>query len=251
MTAQIKISIPQPCHEGWQNMLPAEKGRFCQTCQKCVIDFSEYTDTEIIKYLTQNTGKTCGRFSPEQLNRNLEIENPYPAHRYYKFFAGIALFLGLQQFSYSQITTPTPGLPTEQSGEGITTPVLKTPQKTVKKDSLITITGQVLDSTTHEPILGASVVIKGTSLGASTDFDGTFKLAIPSYNLNDSTLLVVKIIGYKTHQTPVTPYQTNQLKIYLSDNDLLIEGDVVICTKRKSRWIRFKRSIARLLGQGN
>jgi hypothetical protein len=251
MTAQIKISIPQPCHEGWQNMLPAEKGRFCKTCQKCVVDFSAYNDTEIVKYLTQNTGKTCGRFSPEQLNRPLEIEKPYPTHRYYKFFAGIALFLGLNQFSYSQITTTTPGLPTEQSGDSITSPVLKTPQKRTKKDSLVTFTGLVLDSTTHEPILGVSVHLKGTSFGSSSDWDGSFKFTVPSHYLNDSSLLLAEIISYKTYQISVSPYQNNPLKIYLSDDNLLIEGDVVVCTKRKSRWIRFKRSIARLLGQKN
>jgi hypothetical protein len=70
MTNKIQISILKPCGENWQNMTLAEKGKFCASCQKNVIDFTSSSDREIAKYYNQNS-KICGRFTIEQLNRNL------------------------------------------------------------------------------------------------------------------------------------------------------------------------------------
>ena len=41
------------------------------------------------------------------------------------------------------------------------------------------VTGQVLDEN-GEPVIGASVVVKGTTIGTVTDFDGNFTLDVPS-----------------------------------------------------------------------
>jgi len=35
----FKISIPKPCFEGWENMLPNEGGRYCKACAKTIVDF--------------------------------------------------------------------------------------------------------------------------------------------------------------------------------------------------------------------
>lgn len=43
----------------------------------------------------------------------------------------------------------------------------------------MTITGTVLD-TESEPVIGASVVIKGTKLGVATDLDGNFTIKAPA-----------------------------------------------------------------------
>ncbi len=66
----VKLSIQEPCHEDWSNMTPNEKGRFCDSCAKPVIDFSKATDLEIIRFLDEHKGqKTCGRFKSSQLER--------------------------------------------------------------------------------------------------------------------------------------------------------------------------------------
>ncbi|WP_088399431.1 hypothetical protein [Flavobacterium oreochromis] len=57
----IKITIPQPCHENWNEMTPAEKGRFCAVCQKTVIDFTKSTDKQIAETFA-TTPQLCGRF---------------------------------------------------------------------------------------------------------------------------------------------------------------------------------------------
>lgn len=68
----IHISIPKPCHEHWENMEATERGAFCYSCQREVIDFSAMTDCEVIEYLEKHkTG--CGRFREDQLDTKLSI----------------------------------------------------------------------------------------------------------------------------------------------------------------------------------
>ena len=42
-----------------------------------------------------------------------------------------------------------------------------------------TIKGTVIDASNNEPIVGASVFVKGTQVGTSTDIDGNFSLNAP------------------------------------------------------------------------
>lgn len=56
-----------------------------------------------------------------------------------------------------------------------------------------TCNGNVKDDT-GETIIGASVVVKGTTNGTITDFDGNFSLS----NLNKGDVIEVSYIGYKT-----------------------------------------------------
>lgn len=66
---KFKISIPKPCHEDWSKMTPKEKGRFCASCSKTVVDFTKKSTEEIQEYLLENRGKrVCGHFYREQLD---------------------------------------------------------------------------------------------------------------------------------------------------------------------------------------
>jgi hypothetical protein len=70
-----KISIPKPCHEKWEDMVPQGNGSFCGQCSKVVVDFTAMTDEEVQNYFIQHAHeKLCGRFKSEQVNSiNIEI----------------------------------------------------------------------------------------------------------------------------------------------------------------------------------
>lgn len=69
MKTHYSISIPKPCHEDWSQMSPNEKGRFCQSCSKSVIDFTSMGKESIKDYLaSNNNNKICGRFKSTQLS---------------------------------------------------------------------------------------------------------------------------------------------------------------------------------------
>lgn len=56
------------------------------------------------------------------------------------------------------------------------------------------ITGKVIDKATKNPLPGATVKIKGTTVGAATDIDGKFQLAVAT----QVTAIEVSFVGYKT-----------------------------------------------------
>lgn len=66
----MKITIPKPCHENWENMTADEKGRFCSVCSKTVQDFTAFSDEELVTVFASDENR-CGRFREDQLERNL------------------------------------------------------------------------------------------------------------------------------------------------------------------------------------
>ncbi|MFP3591246.1 TonB-dependent receptor plug domain-containing protein [Chryseobacterium sp. SIMBA_038] len=89
----MKITIPKPCHENWEMMTPAEKGRFCSVCSKTVRDFTIASDDEIIEVISNATDKDiCGNFYDSQLNRNLQYS--YINSIFVKFAVGFILTTG-------------------------------------------------------------------------------------------------------------------------------------------------------------
>lgn len=65
------LRIPEPCTEDWSNMTPTENGHYCRSCSRELIDFTDFSDRELVAHLQQQEGKLCGIFSRQQLNRNL------------------------------------------------------------------------------------------------------------------------------------------------------------------------------------
>lgn len=58
-----KLTIPKPCNENWNKMTPDEKGRFCSSCSKTVVDFTKKSTKEIQDYLIEKNGqRVCGHF---------------------------------------------------------------------------------------------------------------------------------------------------------------------------------------------
>lgn len=74
----------------------------------------------------------------------------------------------------------------------------------VPEDQQSQITGKVTDSNTGEPLIGATVVIKGTTVGALTSNEGTY-----SINVSDkSSILVFSYVGYTTQELSVSGRST-------------------------------------------
>ncbi len=83
-----------------------------------------------------------------------------------------------------------------------------------------TITGQVLDSN-GEPLIGVSILVKGTTDGAITDLGGNYQIITKSNN----PILVYSYIGYKTQEVPLKG-QTS-INITLMDDTQVIDEVVV------------------------
>ncbi|MGS2740670.1 TonB-dependent receptor domain-containing protein [Sinomicrobium sp. M5D2P17] len=87
------------------------------------------------------------------------------------------------------------------------------------------ITGTVIDAELNEPLPGANVVVKGTTTGVSTDFDGKFQIEVPQ----SSGTLVVSYIGFVKKEIKFT--STGDIgNISLQANADELEGVVVVGT---------------------
>src|SRR3954465_8700732 len=58
-----------------------------------------------------------------------------------------------------------------------------------------TVTGKIIDEQSR-PVAGASVIVKGSNIGASTDANGMFKLSAPA----SADRVIVSYIGYGTQE---------------------------------------------------
>ena len=91
------------------------------------------------------------------------------------------------------------------------------------------VTGHVVDDT-NEPLIGASILVVGTSTGVITDLDGNFSIVVPS----GATTLQISYVGYETMTVPIPDNNTVNVKMK-SDSQVL--SDVVVIgygTTRKS-----------------
>ena len=72
-----------------------------------------------------------------------------------------------------------------------------TPVMAAVTQGQVKVTGQVVDQD-GEPLIGATVKLKGAQSGSVTDFDGNFQLNVPS-----NATLVVSYVGYKDREIAV------------------------------------------------
>ena len=84
-----------------------------------------------------------------------------------------------------------------------------------------TIIGVVVDDASGDPVPGASVLIKGTNIGASTDFDGNFSITAP----DSAAVLVVSYLGYVTKT--VTIDSSKKLVIRLTEDASQLDEVIV------------------------
>lgn len=83
-----------------------------------------------------------------------------------------------------------------------------------------TITGQVVDAK-GEPLIGVSILVKGTTDGAITDLDGNYKIVTKSNN----PVIVYSYIGYKTLEIPLKGQTA--INITMMDDTQVIDEVVV------------------------
>ena len=83
-----------------------------------------------------------------------------------------------------------------------------------------TISGRITD-TSGEPVIGASVVVKGTTNGTITDFDGKFSLNAPAQGT-----LTISYIGYKKMEISINGQRT--VNVTLKEDTEILDEVVVV-----------------------
>ncbi len=225
------ISIPQACHQSWQQMTAVNEGRHCAHCSKTVTDFTTMTNDEIIAYLSAKSN-ICGRFEETQLdsiNRNIHVQGLSNKG----WWRSAAIVLGLIG----------PVLSFKASGQ--TKPQINCTADTIKKQDrqethiilgkvvspdrlrFRTITGHITDDR-NEVIPGAVVETLSGNIGAVTDTQGNFTLKVTL----DEKQLRVRCIGYYSQMINIDN-TTDTYNIDLKMREVLM-GDVAVVVVRPS-----------------
>lgn len=229
MARQIQLTIPQPCHENWDKMNPVEQGRFCNSCQKQVTDFTRMSDEKLAAFFRKPDTSVCGRFRKDQLEKDLAV--PQKRIPWFKYFFQIALPAvlfspkGYSQDVYtkgkvafnSRPTAPLLEQQKAQQAEKENCLQQQAPQKRV-------LMGRIVDAEGNG-ISFASIWRENSLQGTAADSAGYFRLTV---NEKDSlVLLKISAVGYvgRTIQFDIT--KGNAIPAILLEREDVM-GEVII-----------------------
>ena len=101
------------------------------------------------------------------------------------------------------------------------------------------ITGKVTDASTGDPVPFANVIIKGSSIGASTDFDGVYEIVGEA----ESDTLIVSFIGYETKLKFYRKGISQRIDFQLNPESIRLADVVVFARKQENPAWRIMRGI--------
>ena len=230
MNQKFRISIDNPCSENFNNFVPTDKGGYCSSCKKTVIDFTKMSDQEIINYFGTSKKNTCGFFLESQLKTYATVNPLISKEKPNKFISSVFGFslLSILSFSSGYSQEKIKGneiVKIEKNSEELTDSLDLNNQHTVK--------GIVSDS--HGPLPGANVYLKKKNIGVQTDLDGKFTFPKP---LKRGDILVVSFIGLDDQEIKVTKKDMNVKMAYdikLKSDGPFFLGEVVTNKVYKSK----------------
>jgi hypothetical protein len=232
MPKYLQLQIPTPCHEDWNQMAPEVQGRFCNSCQKTVTDFTQMSDAQLIAFFKKPKQSTCGRFTQEQLENDILIPRKrIPWVRYFFQIALPAFLLSLKSTAQTiRIKTPIEILPAAIKGE--IAPIII---GDTTANQLSSITGTVKDSQ-GIPVPYATVFIKGTTNGVAADSLGIFSIN----NVLLPCTVSVSCIGFASTEVHVA-YNQKKANIQIEVNPqmqyMVVGGAVSVrsITRKKTK----------------
>ena len=101
-TDQFQLRIPEPCNESWDKMSPVEQGRFCSSCAKKVVDFSQSEKTEAMSFMAAHKdADICGRVPAGWITPELSMTAEHKTSLG-RFALALLLTFGSFLFSFGQ-----------------------------------------------------------------------------------------------------------------------------------------------------
>jgi len=230
---QIQLSIPEPCHENWQNMTPTQQGRFCNACAKQVIDFSNMSDTAVLNYFyTLKNEKVCGRVFTDQLERTIAMPK-YPAKKlfwHWNYITMLFLFFSKTNIAKAQgaIKAVTQLQFSNTDKPAVINNVLagRTGKIAVSRGHIFT--GEITDKS-GRPVSFASVQVIDTKYGVSADAFGKFSVKV---NGPDS-MIEISALGYEVKRLAIHDFTIQN--IVLKKNEVTLDSVVVVASQVQGR----------------
>ena len=163
--ATPRISIPKPCAQPWDAMMPTAAGRHCAACQTEVVDFSRMSDAEVLAYVAARQGRrVCGYIAAPSV---LPVHYKRSPSGWRRWLLAAAVLLGWRPASAL-------GLPPQEL------PVRSSWPEQSTGAAMVTIRGVVLDDSLNVPVAGARIYVGNTKYGVVANARGEFSLSFPA-----------------------------------------------------------------------
>jgi hypothetical protein len=195
---KIKLSVPKPCSQDWDKMTPDEKGRHCNLCSKSVVDFSKYTDKELLEFFSTVKEKVCGRINNYQLNRIIAVHESSDTSIFKRLLFGTALAAGVTSAANGQSNVNTPVNTNQTLGDTSKKSGINNAPELMPTHYL---SGKILDSVTKASLPFCQVVLSISDglqvAGTISDDKGYFQFPITDDLLNKFLTLTTEMEGFK------------------------------------------------------
>jgi hypothetical protein len=208
-------------------MTPTDKGRFCQSCAKQVVDFSEMSDQQIHNYISNATARLCGRFAEDQLQRPLQ-----PVKQEKKKIWWVAAMMPLMmvfgkvaaQKKKQQQPAPIAIVKQEAIMGDTIIPSLIRPQRIMVIKTAIQIKGKVMNEK-GEPVPFATFRVFNQPLTAIADSTGNFIIKL--HNDADSIEIEASAVGFENTRIRVNNKEKKDVRLVLKETEKKLP-DVVV-----------------------
>jgi CarboxypepD_reg-like domain len=212
----MHFSIPTPCHENWDAMIPKQNGRHCQACNKVVVDFTSMNDYEVLNYLNRTKGDVCGHVYTDQLAKPVQLKKKLKLFLY----ALASVFL----------LTTTPELIAQTSNSNSKKEILKNTND---------VCGQVVDENGRAVPFVLVTLSKDTKIngGAKTDNQGQFIFKNIPFG---RYIMKVSYAGYQEINKNVVVsknYSEQQIELVQSDKSVVISSRRIDTSKSSNNRI--------------
>ena len=237
----VLVSIKKPCSEKFSNFSKTASGGFCGSCQEEVIDFTKMTSNEIGNYVDSTARNTCGRFKASQLTTYAPIM---------KHTANTNLVsrgIAMMSFSLLSLCAISEVRAQETANIDHTTKTELLPSNATTIMGRIAVQAHLVKGTVLDeenlPLAGVNVVLKGSTEGVVTDFDGKFEFP-RALNVDDT--LVFSYIGYEKKEYTIKAGETSSIDITINfdASDIFLMGEVMVEGVYESKPTIFQKFIS-------
>lgn len=233
MEQKFNLTISKPCSEKFNQFNKTKAGGFCNSCQKEVIDFRKMSDSQLMTYFKNKERKTCGYFKTSQLKEYTQINEIRRTSKFKFLRIAAVAFISLTSLHHIQAQEQKPKSEIVQKSNEISNN--KNNKKEVQEKLF---SGTILDES--GPLPGANIVLKGTSIGTISNFDGEFEFPKA---LKEGDILVVSFLGYATQNILIGKDQSIVNLVMEEELSCVLMGEVEVNEIYESKptfWQRIK-----------
>lgn len=233
MEQKINLIISKPCSEKFNQFNKTKAGGFCNSCKKEVIDFRKMSDSQLMAYFKNKKHKTCGYLKTSQLKDYTQVNEIRRTSKFKFLRIAAVAFISLTSLHHIQAQEQKPKSEIIQKSNEISNN-----QNNKKEGQEKLFSGTVFDQS--GPLPGANIVLKETSIGTISNFDGEFEFPKA---LKEGDILVVSFLGYATQNILIGKDQSIVNLVMEEELSCVLMGEVEVNEVYESKptfWQRIK-----------